>query len=168
VFSNAKLVKNKNSSLGISYVHVSGLVEGKYQVWLKKEDVRFNVVVHDGKHWEVSNDFILKKRCLMYRGNQKLDSLRIENVKLTSQKVENETYTLLDVTPGGSFTPNKVRFHVWAFTFFPYALQAALTKSLEHQLPFKTELFPIISQPCIYLDQRTLGDENRYIIERQL
>lgn len=104
----------------------------------------------------------------MYRGNQKLDSLRIENVKLTSQKVENETYTLLDVTPGGSFTPNKVRFHVWAFTFFPYALQAALTKSLEHQLPFKTELFPIISQPCIYLDQRFLGDENRYIIERQL
>lgn len=31
-----------------------------------------------------------------------------------------------------------------------------------------TELFPILNQPAMYLDQRTLGDENRYIIERQL
>jgi len=82
MYSNAKLVKNKNSSLGINYVQISGLEEGKYQVWLKKEDVRFTVVVHDGKHWDVSNDFILKKRCLLYRGHQKLDALRIDKAEL--------------------------------------------------------------------------------------
>ena len=82
MYSNAKLVKNKNSSLGINYVHISGLEEGKYQVWLKKEDVRFTVVVHDGKHWDVSHDFILKKRCLLYRGHQKLDALRLDKAEL--------------------------------------------------------------------------------------
>lgn len=46
MFSNAKLVKNKGSGLGINYVQISGLEEGKYQVWLKKEDVTFTVIVH--------------------------------------------------------------------------------------------------------------------------
>ncbi len=145
--------------------------EGKYLVWLKKEDVRFTVVVHEGKYWDISNDFILKKRCLLYRGHQKLDPLRLDKVELVEQKVDQEIYNFLDLTPGGSFAPEKLRFHVWAFTFYPYALDSQLLQSLNHLnhgALFKTELFPILNQRAMYLDQRTLGDENRYIIERQM
>jgi hypothetical protein len=122
MFSNAKLVKNQSSALGINYLHISGLEEGKYQVWLKKEDVTFSVIVHDGKHWNVSNDFILKKRSLLYRGRQKLDSLRIDHASLHEEKIDNELYNFLDIIPGGSFTPGKTRFHVWAYNFLPYDL----------------------------------------------
>ena len=76
----------------------------------------------------------------------------------------------MDITPGGSFSPDKVRFHVWAFNFYPYSLEQQLTHQLNHssKSSFKTELFAIINQRAMYLDSRSLGDENRYIIERQL
>ena len=51
VFKKAQLIKNPRNKFGVNYLSISGLDEGQYKLWLKKENVRivFNVV--SGKHW---------------------------------------------------------------------------------------------------------------------
>jgi len=69
MFENVRLVKNPRSKLGVNYLQISGLTEGRYDIWLKKDDdVRFTVIVHNGKHWPMSADFLLSERALILRG----------------------------------------------------------------------------------------------------
>lgn len=82
MFDSARLVKNPRSKLGVQYLQVSGLDEGRYEIWLKKENVRFTVIVHNGKHWPMSADFLLSERALIFRGRQRLDTIRIDDLQI--------------------------------------------------------------------------------------
>jgi len=37
LFEMAKLIPNPRNSVGVNYVEISGLSEGTYSIWLKKE-----------------------------------------------------------------------------------------------------------------------------------
>lgn len=72
---------------------------------------------------------------------------------------------------GGGFNTATTRVHAWAFKFFPYDLERALTQPMDHQrhagINFKADAFLLSKWRNLYLNNRRMGDENRYIFERQ-
>jgi hypothetical protein len=75
------------------------------------------------------------------------------------------------VAIGGDFNPKKTRIHAWAFKFFPYDIQASLTAKLgsqSHLNLFSSTIFNFASWNNIFLSNRQLSDENRYIMERKM
>jgi hypothetical protein len=69
MYSKAKLVKNPRNKFGVNYVKIApgSLQEGKYELWLKKENVRIAFNVLSGRHWAFSSDFILTERSIVQR-----------------------------------------------------------------------------------------------------
>jgi len=98
LFEKASLVKNPRSTFGVNYVHISGLDEGRYAIWLKKEDVRINFRVFSGKHWELSTDFLVGERGLIRRVQPSLNLLRIDKVDIK----RGDTYSV-KVSIGGDY-----------------------------------------------------------------
>lgn len=66
-FGKAQLIKNPRNRYGVNYLQISGLEEGSYKLWLKKEDVKISFRVFSGKYWEMSSDFLLSQRGLIQR-----------------------------------------------------------------------------------------------------
>lgn len=82
VFDKAKLIINHKNKLKINYLEIKGLeANQRYQLWLKKEDVRIVINVYSGKHWKMSPDFLMSERGLVSRSRQKINSLRIDDVQ---------------------------------------------------------------------------------------
>ena len=72
---------------------------------------------------------------------------------------------------GGVYNPAKARVHAWAFKFFPYDTYATLTEkfgSSKGVSTFASTLFNFTQWKNLYLSNRTLSDENRYIMERKM
>jgi hypothetical protein len=87
-----------------------------------------------------------------------------EGAKKTIQRVT--------VAVGGVYNPAKTRVHAWAFKFFPYDTYAALTEKFGSNgrgvSTFASTLFNFTQWKNLYLSNRTLSDENRYIMERKM
>lgn len=177
MFKSAKLVKNARNKFGVNYMVISGLEEGQYHLWLKKENVRivFNVV--SGKHWQFSGDFILSERSVMERTHQpRLDSLRFDEIAISYKRPEDAKFvdgkkmTSIKVTLGGEYNPKSARIHVWAFNFNQCDLTGALIEKFNHS--GKTQVlqtaFPFKQWKNMFMNNRVMGDENRYIFERKL
>lgn len=47
-FNKAKFIENKRNGYGVNYIELSGLEDGQYSLWFKKEDVRIRITVHNG------------------------------------------------------------------------------------------------------------------------
>jgi hypothetical protein len=72
---------------------------------------------------------------------------------------------------GGVYNPAKARVHAWAFKFFPYDTYAALTEKFGSNKSvsiFSSTILNLTSCNNLYLSNRTLSDENRYIMERKM
>ena len=61
--------------------------------------------------------------------------------------------------------------HAWAFKFYPYDLKSCITDKLGQISPemriFGPMNFPFALWKNMYLSNRMLSDENRYIMERK-
>ena len=90
MISNAKLVKNPRNKQGVNYLEITGLEEGIYTLWLKKEGVRISISVHSGTYWNQTYEFLMKERAMIERTRQRVDCLRIDEVSITNAEVEGE------------------------------------------------------------------------------
>jgi hypothetical protein len=177
-FDHVKLVKNPRNKQGVNYIEISGLKEGVYALWLKKEGIRVTLNVHQGAYWNQTFEFLIKERAIIERTRQRVDCLRIDEVAITN--VESETdekgasqkvTQKVQVSVGGDYNLNKARIHAWAFKYFPYDLQTAVTDKLgsKQQLSlFRSTHFDFAEWKNIYLSNRQMSDENRYIMERKM
>eukprot|EP00347_Sterkiella_histriomuscorum_P021579 403333486 len=167
-----KLIANKDNHYGFNYIQVQGLQDGQYKLNFKKEEVTVVINVHQGKIW--NQNFILKENQMIERKRQIMDALRIDKVEISNAKILNEsgeskTLHNVKVQLGGDFNQQNARIHAWAFQFFPTNLQQLVTDKLGFQ-PIMSILgrqFNFAQWKNIYLSNRALSDENRYILERK-
>lgn len=54
VFDKVKLSQNPKNKFGVNYLEITGLQEGEYRLWLKKEGYRVSISVHRGDYWNRS------------------------------------------------------------------------------------------------------------------
>jgi hypothetical protein len=81
------------------------------------------------------------------------------------------TIQRVQVAIGGDFNKSKTRVHAWAFKFFPYDLHSLITERLSSKSQinqFRSNNFSFAAWKNIYLSNRQLSDENRYIMERKM
>jgi hypothetical protein len=76
------------------------------------------------------------------------------------------------VQVGGDYNQKRCRVHAWAFKFFPCDVYGGITNRLGSSNKvsgvFKSTLFNFAQWKNLYLSNRQLSDENRYIMERKL
>lgn len=188
LFGKVKFIKNERNQWGVNFIEISGLNEGSYVLWLKKEDIRINIQVHKGGYWNQTYEFLIKERAMIERSRQRIDCLRIDSIKVGYAEADDdmdEKVSSLDdsaagkkkihrvhVELGGDFNKQKTRIHAWAFKFFPYDLQGIITDRLSSKNNFTTLFssthFNFAEWKNIYLSNRQLSDENRYIMERKM
>ena len=121
----------------------------------------------------------MKERAMIERTRQRIDCLRIDDIQIsnveadTDEKVDghNKLIQRVQVTIGGDYNLKKTRIHAWAFKYFPYDLQSAVTDKLgsKQQISLlSSNLFNFAQWKNIYLSNRQMSDENRYIMERKM
>jgi hypothetical protein len=116
----------------VNYLHISGLEEGRYELWLKKEGVRLNFIIFSGKHWDKSPDFLISQRGLVKRQQLSLDLLTIDSIYLQDQNGAK-------VSIGGDY--QNARVHAIAFNFLPPDIQGQLLKRLQRGIKPESGLF---------------------------
>ncbi len=119
-----KFEKNPRNAYGVNYLEISGLKEGLYQLWLKKENVKITVNVYSGQYWNSNPDFIIQERMMIERSQSRTDPLRIDNIEIKNEEIKDENdekkiIQKLRISLGGVFNPSHVKVHAWAFKFFP-------------------------------------------------
>lgn len=132
-----------------------------------------HIQVHQGEFWNSSFDFLMKERSMIERTRQRIDCLRVDEVIIGKPEVQEEgdkkTVQKVTVAVGGVYNPAKARVHAWAFKFFPYDTYGTLTEKFgSKSSAFSSTLFNFTEWKNIYLSNRTLSDENRYIMERKM
>lgn len=139
-------MKNERNQWGVNFIEVSGLNEGTYLLWFKKEGIRISIQVHKGGYWNQTYEFLIKERTMIERNRQRIDCLRIDSLKVDYAEADDdvdEKVSSIDasgaakknvhrvqVHVGGDFNRDKARIHAWAFKFFPYDLQSIITDRL--------------------------------------
>ncbi len=91
-FSRASLIKNERNKFGVNTIEIKGLEEGKYRVWLKKEDLTIEIQVVEGKYWQGDREFVLQERAkaMTQRIETRQDCLRIDSLTFNNVEVEND------------------------------------------------------------------------------
>ena len=76
----------------------------------------------------------------------------------------------MKVLLGGDFNPSSTRVHAWAFNLFPYDIESNLAKRLslkpEDATLYRSAVYLFKEWTNMYMNNRQLSDENRYIFER--
>lgn len=87
--------------------------------------------IYAGKHWNMSPDYLYGERAMIERQQPRLDSLRIDELKLSpGNPTAEQALTKVKVLLGGDFNPSTTRVHAWAFNLFPYDIESNLAKRL--------------------------------------
>jgi hypothetical protein len=135
MFKMAKFIPNPKNKHGVNYIEIKGLPEGRYLLWLKKEGIRLSLNVHSGDYWNQTYEFLIKERSMIERTRQRIDCLRIDEIKIENEEVaaddgSKSTVQRVSVAVGGDYNKKKCRVHAWAFKFLPYDIYSALTDKL--------------------------------------
>ena len=160
MFHMAKYTKPKP---GVpSLVTIKGLEAGYYQITFKECNISTFLTVHDGEYWK-DESFILKKNTLTeFKTNKRICYAKVKKVK---QNLDNKKD---GITLKLCHTNGNVRAHVITSNF----ISSNDSKSFSNikdvlQNSITTEKFRLSEWKNVYLSNRKLGDEFRYVFDRK-
>ena len=152
-----------NHEKGYQYgnITISGLERGKYTLYILPTDERISITVHKGVYWE-SDSFILKDHSLVEK-REKTSIIRIKDILLEEEKEEG--HTLSFNLEGHS---KNARAHVFAHTFLQENMNSIFNQVESVGRDWTSlDIFPFAKWENIYLSNRKLGDEFRYVFDRK-
>jgi hypothetical protein len=159
-FSQIKFSHEKGYQYG--KITISGLERGYYQLTFNTTKQTIAIRVHKGVYWE-TDSFILKDHSLV----EKRDTTNLIRIKDISLEEEKEGHRLKFGLSGHSNTKT-ARAHVFAFTFMPTDSNFIYTSLEKSTKDWGTlDIFPFAKWENIYLSNRKLGDEFRYVFDRK-
>ena len=138
-------------------VYLSKLPEGFYRFIYREHTVNIFVNVHKGKRWEGAENYLVKDKSIIKVLNQSL-YLAYKDFKINGKKV---SFDVLSNNMGS------VQVHAFAFSYFPTNL-SNLTQSIKSlKVDENTESFELGSNTNVFLSEKSLSDEVKYVLERK-
>jgi hypothetical protein len=166
--SSHKVIENCFDKISFSHeegyqygkITISGLERGHYQLNFLTRFSPVQIRVHKGVYWE-TDSFILKDHCLVEKRDRN-NIIRIKNVNLEEQKENHKlSFTLEDYG-------KHARAHVYAFTFMPNDNLSDFQSISDVSRDYSSlDIFPFAKWKNIFLSNRKLGDEFRYVFDRK-
>ena len=148
---------SKNIVLEKGVVYLSKLPEGFYRFVYREHSINIFVSVHKGKRWEGADNYIVKDRSVIKLLNQSL-YLAYKDFKIEGKKVSFEVL---------SNNMGSVQVHAFAFSYFPTSL-ASMTQAIKGlKVDETTETFDLGTNSNVFLSEKNLSDEVKYVLERK-
>lgn len=143
---------------------ISGLERGYYLLSFNTNGIAVALRVHKGVYWE-TDSFILKDHSLVEKRDT-TNLIRIKNVDLEEHKEDRST---LKFNLSGYTNVNRTRAHVVAYTFEPtdpcFMFDSFHKVSKDWAV---MDIFPFAKWQNIFLSNRKLSDEFRYVFDRKI
>ena len=157
----SKLSFNKDKGYQYGKITVSGLERGHYRLHFISTGTVVQIRVHKGVYWE-TDSFILKDHSLVEK-REKTNIIRIKDVTLEEDKEQGNKLSF-NIEDYGK----NARAHIFAFTFLQ---QDVFSDYYNFERVGKDwtalDVFPFAKWENIFLSNRKLGDEFRYVFDRK-
>ena len=167
--SSYKVIRNWFDKISFSHdkgyeygrITISGLERGSYNLYLNATGESIPIKVHKGVYWE-SDSFILKNHSLVEK-REKTNIIRIKDILLEEEKDQGHTLSF-NIEDYGK----NARAHVFAHTFLQEDMNTLFTQVENVGRDWASlDIFPFAKWENIYLSNRKLGDEFRYVFDRK-
>ena len=159
LFEKIKFSHDKGYQYG--KISINGLERGHYRLYFLVDGQTISIRVHKGVYWE-TDSFILKDHSLVEK-RERTNIIRVKDILLEEEKDQAHNLSFNIENYG-----RHPRVHVYAFTFLPentlnnYSQIERVGKDLT-----SLDVFPFAKWANIYLSNRKLGDEFRYVFDRK-
>ena len=158
-FSKVSFAQDKGYQYG--KITIAGLERGHYRLHYISTGETVQIRVHKGVYWE-TDSFILKDHSLVEK-RDKTHIIRIKDVALEEDK-EHGNKLSFSVEDYGK----NARAHVFAFTFLQNDIYSDFSNIERVGKDWTTlDVFPFAKWENIFLSNRKLGDEFRYVFDRK-
>jgi hypothetical protein len=157
-FNKIKFTHEKGYQYG--KLNISGLQRGHYTLSYNLTGQSVSIRVHKGVYWE-TDSFILKDHSLVEK-RERNNIIRIKDISIEEEKENHRvSFNLEDYG-------KRTRAHVYAFTFIPPDLNSNFQSIENVNRDYGSmDVFPFAKWKNIFLSNRKLGDEFRYVFDRK-
>src|SRR3990167_1008667 len=138
-------------------IYLTGLKEGHYKFLYRATSVSIAINVHKGKRWEASSEYLVKDRSVIRLLNQNL-YLTYKNFQIANRKVSFQVR---------SNNLNNVQVHATAFTYLPPTISEIQGSLDSLRVLQDAEVFNLNSNSNVFLSEKSLSDEIKYVLERK-
>ena len=157
-FKNISFSHDKGYQYG--RINISGLQRGHYTLTYVATMQTVSIRVHKGVYWE-TDSFILKDHSLVEK-RERTSIMRIKDIAVEEEKENHKVSFSLD-----DYGKN-ARAHVYAFTFMPPDVNSSFDQLASENMDWSSlDIFPFAKWKNIFLSNRKLGDEFRYVFDRK-
>ncbi|CAI2378280.1 unnamed protein product [Moneuplotes crassus] len=156
-----KISYSKKDGYQYGEISISGLERGHYELAFTATGDFIEITVHKGVYWE-NDSFILKDHSLVERRETE-NIIRISDIGIEEQKENGHKFSF----KLNDFKEN-TRAHVFGFTFMPQDLLSDFYSISDIERDYSIcDIFPFAKWKNIFLSNRKLGDEFRYVFDRK-
>jgi hypothetical protein len=169
-FSDYELIKVCKNNAGslisdhrsqLSYedgvIFLNKLTEGTYRFVYRPLSQIITVQVHKGQRWEASSEYLIKENAIVKLMTQ-------------SQYISYKDLNISDKSVGFKVMSNNlssVQVHAFAFSYLPSTFPTLLQSVKNLKVDETSETFNIITNNNVFLSEKNLGDEIKYVLERK-
>jgi hypothetical protein len=158
--SNASsLISDHSSSISFEdgVIFLNKLPEGTYRFTYKSTFQMITVTVHRGQRWEVSPDYLIKDKSILKMMTQ-------------SQYIAYKDFSIQDHNVSLKVLSNNmssVQVHAFAFSYLPSTYTSLVQSVKSIKVDESSESFNLVANSNVFLSEKSLGDEIKYVLERK-
>jgi hypothetical protein len=148
---------NGNLSFEDGAIYLNKLTEGIYRFIYRPLSIIINLTVHKGQRWETSPDYLIKDKSIVKMMSQS----QYIAYKDFSIKEKNVSFKVMSNNMGS------VQVHAFAFSYVPNTFPTLLQSVKSIKIDENSESFNLVANANVFLSEKSLGDEIKYVLERK-
>lgn len=138
-------------------LYLNKLPEGTYRFVYRPIFQIITITVHKGQRWDVSRDYLIKEKSILKMMTQS-QYIAYKDFQINDREV---SFSVL------SNNMNSVQVHAFAFSYVP-STYASLVQSVKSiKVDETSETFNLVANSNVFLSEKSLGDEIKYVLERK-
>ena len=161
MLKNSQVCAISNNVANISHedgmLYLTKLTEGRFEFKYRSLCVAITVKVHKGKRWDVSADYLIRDRSILKLITQS-EYLAYKDLKIDNQKVS------LNILNNNM---SSVQVHAFAYSYLPTTFNSLVQSVKSVKVSETSESFNFSKNSNIYLSEKNLADEIKYVLERK-
>eukprot|EP00347_Sterkiella_histriomuscorum_P022623 403337784 len=154
---------NQQEGKDYNKIQIKGLSDGTYQLFLKDQNHKIVLIVHKGQFWE-GDSFILKRNCL-FENKTNAKMVKIEKVLIEESKDEIKKEVVIKLEDSTKYTRVHIQANLFEQNMNPLNF-LNIYKDIVAQ-SFSKTVFPFAMWKNIFMNNRELSDEFRYVFDRK-
>jgi hypothetical protein len=153
------VISNHSSNLSFEdgVIYLNKLTEGTYKFVYRTIFQVIMIQVHKGQRWEASPDYLIKEKAIIKMMTQS-QYIAYKDLKIQDKNV---SFKVL------SNNMDSVQVHAFAYSYLPTTLATMIQSVKSIKADETSESFTLLANSNVFLSEKSLGDEIKYVLERK-